>query len=260
MCLITFSYRQHPDYPLIFAANRDEHYKRPSRNAEFWDDHPNLLAGKDLKAGGTWMGITKQGTLAALTNYRDPSIQKDTPESRGHLVRDFLTNTEEAASYLQNVDKQAQNFEGFNLLAGTLNQLYYYSNQTNKIIQLDSGLYGLSNHLLDTPWPKVQGAKEKLQAMIQDDAVSEHALFNLLADDREAPEDQLPETGIPREIEKKVSPIFIKSDGYGTRASTVLLIDNKGQVTFTERNFAAGTQQVDDENRYQFSIQANQPV
>lgn len=254
MCLIVFSYQQHPKYDLIFAANRDEHYDRPTRHAQFWDDHPHILAGKDLKAGGTWMGITKQGAFSALTNFRNPAIRKPNPPSRGYLVLDYLKNNSTPASYLRTVDKKADRYMGFNLLTGTMDQLTYYSNQQNKIQLLDSGLYGLSNHFLDTPWPKVEWAKEGLEHLIREDSISEEALFELLANDREAPEEELPNTGIPPEVEKKVSPIFIKSNGYGTRCSTLLLVDKNGEVTFLERRFIAGTMDIEDENRYQFSI------
>lgn len=259
MCLIVFSYKQHPKYNLIFAANRDENYERPTRKAQFWDDYPEILAGKDLKAGGTWMGITKEGDFAAITNFRDPAIQKSNPPSRGHLVLDFLKNDSDPVSYLQEVDQKAERYMGFNLLAGTVEQLGYYSNQATNIKLLDSGLYGLSNHLLDTPWPKIKWAKNGLTQIMQDDEISEEAIFGLLADDHEAPNEELPDTGIPKDIEKKVSPIFIKSDGYGTRCSTVLLIDTEGEVTFTERRFKAGTTEVVDENRYQFTIGKYQP-
>lgn len=254
MCLIVFSYKQHSDYPLVFAANRDEKYDRPTRKAQFWEEHPDILAGKDLQAGGTWMGITKTGSIAALTNYRDPSIEKVDPPSRGHLVLDYLKQDPDPISYLKNVDQKAARYMGFNLLAGDLTRMGYYSNQQKDIRRLKPGLYGLSNHLLDTPWPKIQVAKTKLQGILQEEAISEEALFELLADDRQAADEDLPDTGIPKEIEKKVSPIFIKSEGYGTRCSTVVLIDADGQVTFTERRFKPGSLEVLEENRYQFTI------
>jgi uncharacterized protein with NRDE domain len=254
MCLIAFSYKQHPDYDFIFVANRDEEYDRPTRSAQFWDSHSNILAGKDLKAGGTWMGITKKGAFAALTNYRNPDIKKENPPSRGHLVLDYLKKDDDPANYLKKLDKKADQYKGFSILASTIDKLAYYTNWQKEIQLLDRGLYGLSNHLLDTPWPKVKRAKMGLKQIIQEDTFSEKDLFELLADDKEAPEDQLPETGIPREIEKKVSPIFIKSDKYGTRCSTILLISTNGQVTFSERRFKAGTQDIMDENRYQFTI------
>ena len=254
MCLIVFSYQQHPKYPLIFAANRDESYDRPTRSADFWDNNPDILAGKDLKAGGTWMGINKKGEFSAITNYRDPNIQKDNPPSRGQLVLDFLKNNATPYTYLNEVQSRAHRFMGFNLLAGSLDELSYYSNQQDDILVLDKGLYGLSNHLLETPWPKVRHAKQKLQEVVQNQKVTTNSLFDLLADNQEAPEEELPDTGIPKDIEKKVSPIFIQSDGYGTRCSTVLLIDQHGEVTLAERRFKSGTMDVEEENRFKFSI------
>lgn len=255
MCLITFSYKQHPDYDLIFAANRDENYSRPARPAQFWENHPDILAGKDLKAGGTWMGITKRGAFAALTNYRDPEIKKENPPSRGHLVLDYLKNDGDPVDYLKKLAQKADQYKGFSILAGTIDKLAYYTNQENNVQLLERGLYGLSNHLLDTPWPKIKRAKAQLNQIIQKDSISEDALFDLLADEREAPEDQLPDTGIPKDMEKKVSPIFIKSEGYGTRCSTILLIGRNSRVTFSERWFKPGTQQIVDENRYEFIIE-----
>lgn len=255
MCLIVFSYKQHPQYPLIFAANRDEHYERPSQAAQFWENNPNILAGKDLKAGGTWMGINKQGEFSAITNYRDPNIKKENPPSRGKLVLDFLQTDMNAQNYLSELQSHAEQYMGFNLLAGSLDQLGYYSNQQEDILFLGSGLFGLSNHLLETPWPKVRRAKNKLHRIIQDQAIAPEPLFELLADNREASDEELPDTGIPKDIEKKVSPIFIKSEGYGTRCSTVLLIDHNGKTTFAERRFKPGTMEIENENLYDFSIQ-----
>lgn len=254
MCLIAFSYQQHSKYPLIFAANRDENYERPTRAARFWDENQNILAGKDLKAGGTWMGITRQGAFSALTNYRDLDIQKEDPPSRGHLVLDYLKQNGNPKDYLQKVDQQADRYMGFSLLAGTLDQLSYYSNQQKKVRMLDAGLYGLSNHLLNTDWPKVMLAKQKLRDIVKGDQISEESLFDLLANEQKAPDNKLPSTGIPIEIERKVSPIFIKSNGYGTRCSTILLIDKSGKVTFVERRFTPGTLEIEEENRYEFLI------
>lgn len=254
MCLIAFSYKQHPNYQIIFVANRDENYSRPTRAAGFWDENPNILAGKDLKAGGTWMGINKQGAFSAITNYRDPSIEKINPSSRGYLVLDYLKENGNPESYLHQIDQKADQYMGFSLLAGTGEQLGFYSNQQRKVKMLDPGLYGLSNRLLNTPWPKVQRAKSGLHDIIESGNISLYALFDLLTDDREASENELPDTGIPREIEKKVSPIFIKGENYGTRCSTVLLIDKHGAITFAERRFKAGTLKIDEESRYELVI------
>lgn len=254
MCLLVFSYKQHPSYDLIVAANRDESYQRLTRPAQFWVDEPEILAGKDLKAGGTWMGVNKNGAFSALTNFRDPRIQKENAPSRGHLVLDYLKNPESSVKYLQRVDEKADQYSGFNLLAGNIEQLCYYSNQQKIIHRLEPGLFGLSNHLLDTPWPKVLSAKRELNQITLDENFSEEALFDLLSDEREAIEENLPDTGIPKELEKKISPIFIKSDGYGTRCSTILLIDKDGKVTFEERCFISGTHEIDEVSRFEFDL------
>ncbi|WP_142713843.1 NRDE family protein [Fodinibius sediminis] len=254
MCLIAFAYNHHPEYPLVLAANRDEHHQRPTRAARFWDNHHDILAGKDLEAGGTWMGISRTGRFSAVTNFRDPGISKAHPPSRGHLVLDYLKKTRPPGDYLSDVHQKADRYMGFNLLAGTPEKLYYYSNQQQEIRQLSSGIYGLSNHLLDKPWPKVNRSKERLEQLLKQPYFSEEALFELLYDDAQAPDSQLPDTGIPQEIEKKVSPVFIKGEDYGTRCSTLLLIDKNHQVTFRERRFKAGTQEITEENHYEFPL------
>lgn len=256
MCLIAFSYNQHPKYDLVFAANRDEFYQRPTRPAMFWEEHPGVLAGKDLKAGGTWLGINKKGEFAALTNYRDPQMQKDNAPSRGHLVLDFLTNSDNADQYLRKVDQMAGRYDGFNILTGSMEQLLYYSNHPNRIITVEPGLYGLSNHLLDTPWPKVRRAKQELSDILESrENIDAEDLFEILKIDIPADEDQLPDTGIPKELERAVSPIFIRTSKYGTRSSTVLLIENSGRVTFEERRYKSGTTDVDERNRFEFEIE-----
>ncbi len=255
MCLIVFAFKEHPEYDLIFAANRDEFYERPTRPARFWDEYPNLLAGKDLSAGGAWMGISKRGQFAALTNYRDPSIERNDPPSRGEIVIEYLTRKENSASFLKELDSQSDRYMGFNVLTGSPDAMHHYSNQERQINAVQPGVHGLSNHLLDTPWPKVENAKSDLQQLIGKDEFSE-ALFNLLLNDRPAPDKDLPDTGIARDLEKQVSPIFIKGDAYGTRSSSILLIDKAGKVTFEERRFVPGLKQVDEVSRFEFKIES----
>lgn len=255
MCLIAFAYKEHPKYDLVFAANRDEFYERPTRAAQFWDEQPDLLAGKDLKAGGTWMGITKAGRFAALTNYRDPASRKEDAPSRGHLVLDFLKASNPAQLYLRGLHPKADQFNGFNLLVGSPEKLMYYSNHTGEAQPLDPGVYGLSNDLLDTPWPKTERAKDALSDVIEQNEVDESALFELLKNDKPAPDDELPDTGIPRELERAVSPIFIKTEKYGTRCSTILLISKDGEVTFEERRYKNGSTEVKDTSRFEFELE-----
>lgn len=255
MCLIAFAYKQHPKYDLVFAANRDEFYERPTRAAQFWDEQPDLLAGKDLKAGGTWMGITKAGRFAALTNYRDPASRNEEAPSRGHLVRNYLESSNPPGVYLRRLHAQADQYNGFNLLVGSPDELMYYSNHTGEASSLDPGLYGLSNELLDAPWPKTERAKAELSDTLREDEIDISALFEFLKDDQPAPDDQLPDTGIPRELERAVSPIFIKTEQYGTRSSTILLISNDGKVTFEEHRYKNGSTEVKDTSRFEFELE-----
>lgn len=255
MCLIVFSYKHHPDYKLIFAANRDEFYDRPTRPAQFWDTSPSILAGKDCLAGGTWLGINRRGEFGALTNFRDPSIQKENPPSRGGIVINYLKQKTNSKSFLKELHKKSNRYMGFNVLLGSAKQMFHYSNQQQQISQIKPGIHGLSNYLLNTPWPKVQRAKRTLTELISTENFDEENLFTLLQDDTQAPDDKLPDTGIPDELEKQVSPIFIKTEKYGTRNSTILLIDNNGKVTFEERCYKPGTTKVKDNNRFEFTIE-----
>lgn len=259
MCLIAFSYRDHPRYDLVFAANRDEFYGRPTRSARFWDEHPHLLAGKDLEAGGTWMGITRGGRLAALTNYRDMELHESKATSRGELVLQALEADADTEELLRSVDARAERYNGFNLLAGTVCRLLYYSNREGRIRELEPGLYGLSNHLLDTPWPKVRRAKSAMAEILEADHPDSEALFELLLDRREASREELPDTGLSPEREKAVSPVFIRSEDYGTRCSTVVTVDKEGQVYFEERVYLPGGEEVESSNRYEFRLEAQPP-
>lgn len=235
MCLILFAYKIHPSCPLVLAANRDEFYERPTQSADFWPDHPQLLAGIDLQEKGTWLGVTKDGKFAAITNYRDPASWKSPAPSRGKLVRDYLTGTLNPEDYLKEISIHARDYNGFNLLVGDRENLWVYSNQGDAH-KLQPGIYGLSNHLLDTPWPKVQRGKLLLKKALSkkgDDL--EEALFEILADRHIPPDDQLPHTGVDTDWERVLSPMFITSPIYGTRSSTVLIISANRRVRFTEK-------------------------
>ena len=237
MCLILFAWKMHENFPLVLAANRDEFYERPSAPAAFWEDAPDLLAGRDLREGGTWLGITRAGRFAALTNYRDPASLKIGAPSRGRLVSDYLRCREIPEVYLRRIAPDADRFNGFNLLVGNPDDLFCFSNRGARE-RLDPGIYGLSNRLLDTPWPKIERGKTALLALLKEKkALSPDALFALLVDRTQPPDDRLPDTGVGLEWERILSPLFIESSVYGTRSSTVLLIDRRGSVTFVERVF-----------------------
>ncbi|KAB2879183.1 NRDE family protein [bacterium] len=238
MCLILLAYRAHPEYPVIIAANRDEFYERRTAHAAYWDDNPEILAGKDLQGGGTWLGVSKSGRIAMITNYREPgSFNQDAP-TRGKLVSDFLSGKKNAMNYLQQVKHGARSYNGFNLILGDDSGFYYFSNRSDKINQLPCGVFGLSNHLLDTPWPKVEKSKNKLMKSLEQTQVNENELFAILSDVTPANDAQLPDTGVGVELEKMLSPVFIKSPKYGTRCSTIILIDKKLKVSFVERTYA----------------------
>lgn len=235
MCLILFAYQHHPRYSLIVIANRDEYFSRPSAPAQYWLDHPRVLAGRDLKELGTWMGITVAGDFAALTNYRDPSKQSATALSRGHLVSDFLCNKHSPLPYLESVAKKAGQYNGFNLLVGDRQSLWYYGNRQEKIQQVMPGIHGICNHLLNTPWPKLEKGRQQLEKCLAQDDVCEDDLWNILANSQKANDDQLPVTGVGLEWERTLSSIFVEGLEYGTRSSTVLLIGYDGSVKFMER-------------------------
>lgn len=238
MCLILFSYNSHSKYKLVVAANRDELYARPTAQANFWPDHPHVLAGRDLQANGTWMGINKFGQLAMLTNYRDLTFIKPDAKSRGHLVADFLIGTKaDTKDYLLRLSQNDDQFNGYNIILGTTKTLCYHSNVIGAPREIKNGIYGLSNHLLDTPWPKVEWGKEKLRAALRKEEPDIEELFSTLYSDIKAPDHLLPDTGIGLEMERLLSSVFIKSPDYGSRCSTVLLVDNNDRWRFYERTY-----------------------
>ena len=237
MCLLVIAYRSHPDYKLIVAANRDEFYDRPAAPATFWDDAPEVLAGRDLVADGTWLGITRNARIAAIANYRDPSHHIENAPSRGLLVRDYLSNDMDPKTYLDTI-RHSGPYNGFNLVCGNLDSLYYYSNRDDVVRELSPGLYGLSNHLLNSPWPKVERSKKALAKILSSgQGFGNESILEILSDQLRPDDDDLPDTGIGLEWERILSPIFVTSDLYGTRASTVIMIDNGNHVTFVERSF-----------------------
>jgi uncharacterized protein with NRDE domain len=238
MCLILLAYEAHPDYRFVVAANRDEFFARPTVQARFWEDAPHILAGRDLKEKGTWLGVTRSGRIAALTNFRDPGTERQEAPSRGSLVSGFLRDSGSVDDYLEFLGNGGSSYNGFNLIFGDLERLCWFSNHERSHRVLEPGIHGLSNHLLDTPWPKVERGKEALGLMIAGGkAVKPEELFAVLADRTVPPDDLLPETGVGMELERLLSPIFISSANYGTRSSTVILIDRDDSVTFMERSF-----------------------
>jgi uncharacterized protein with NRDE domain len=237
MCLIVFAYKSHPKYKFIFAANRDEFYNRPTEQADYWKDYPELLAGKDLQAGGTWMGITKQGRFAAVTNFRDLKNIKEGAPSRGTLTLDFLTDNISAEEYYENIKSSLKDYNGFNLILGSFDELFYFSTHTEGIKKLEPGIYGLSNATLNTDWPKVKKSKDVLSILLNNDELHPWELLSLLNDTQKAKEEDLPDTGVGIEWEKILSPIFIQSPEYGTRCSTAVVVDMDNNVRLAEKTF-----------------------
>ncbi len=252
MCLMLFAWRAHPDYPLVFAGNRDEAYTRPSAPAAFWDDQPRLFGGRDLEKGGSWLGLTRSGRIAAVTNYRDSPPPRSAPRSRGELVGAFLQTDAEPRPYLEQVHAAGGEYGGFSLIVGDVAQLFYCANRGNGFEEITPGVHGLSNHLLDTPWPKVKKGREQVGALLgQSEADLVEGLFALLADRTVAPDAELPDTGVGLQRERELSPCFIAGERYGTRASTVLLISRDNEVLFVERTFGPrGTPLGATENRF----------
>lgn len=255
MCLILLALRKHPNYKLILAANRDEDYERPSKPPHFWKDVPHLLGGRDLVAGGTWLGITRKGRIAAVTNYRDPVSVKPNAPSRGKLVSDFLARDLDPASYLDLLRREKGLYNGFNLVLGDRKRITWCSNRSDEETSLDAGVYGLSNHLLDTPWPKVVRAKALFEQILRTGKdLSVESVFRLLKDRTVAPDDKLPRTGVPLEWERILSPIFITSPTYGTRSSSIVLIDKEDRVTFVDRTYNGSPEPV-SASEYHFVLE-----
>lgn len=253
-----FAWRAHPDYLLAFAGNRDEAYERPSTAAAFWEDAPDILGGRDLDKGGSWLGLTRAGRFAAVTNYRDATSTRDAPRSRGELVASYLRAAEAPKPYLQRVIAEGKQYRAFSLIVGNLERLFFCSNRGDGIEEIAPGVHGLSNHLLDTPWPKVRNGRERVLALLgraESDLVA--GLFDILADRTHAPDAELPDTGVGLERERELSPCFIADGRYGTRASTVLLITRRYDVFFNERSFGPhGVPQGSIEHRFQLDASA----
>jgi uncharacterized protein with NRDE domain len=237
MCLIVFALGCHPKYQLILGANRDEYFSRPTAPSAFWHDSGQILAGRDLLAGGTWLGITRDLRLAAVTYYREPVEPDHRLPSRGKLAGDYLAGKMSPEEYRATISEVGDSFGGFNLLFGNYRDLFYCSNRGKPFFKVTDGIHGLSNGLLDTPWPKLTAAKERLAGIMQSGMVEPEAIFSLLADPTTFSDPLLPDTGFGIERERHLSPIFVAGSDYGTRSSTVILADSGNNVIFQEKTF-----------------------
>ena len=245
MCLILIAYRTRADWPLVVAANRDEYHRRPSRSMRFWETAPQVLAGRDLKGGGTWMGVTRTGRFGALTNVRNPAAHRPAAPSRGDLVRGFLEGRADARTHAESLSREGHRYNGFNLILGDGSGLYYLTDgrgiaSARRCFRLGPGVYGLSNAGLDTPWPKVVRTKGAFQRILAEPAIHDGALFAILADRSRPPDTDLPDTGVGPALERFLAPPFIAGTDYGTRAASVLKIGADGRGTFEERTFPPG--------------------
>ena len=242
MCLILLAHGMIPDFPLVVAANRDEFFDRPSAAANFWPgSESSTLAGRDLQAGGSWIGVTRQGRFAGVTNIRIAEKKKQHLRSRGELVRNFLNGTSTPIQYCEAIQSHFPDFAGFNLLVGDGCSLCYANNSQNIVRVLEPGIFGLSNDLLDRDWPKVNLGKKRLADLIsQENSISTDALIDLMSDCESTADDVLPNTGLPIELERILSAIFIKhlQWNYGTRCSTALVLTRRGgTVRFCEQSY-----------------------
>lgn len=236
MCLVTFAWKAHPDYRLVLAANRDELHARPSDKAHWWSDQPGMLAGRDLQAGGTWLGVSRSGRFATVTNYRERQRHRAGQRSRGEIVTNFLSGDLDAASFADSFT--GDDYAGVSVLAADGENMSYTSNRGDQPRTLAPGIYGLGNASLDTPWSKIERTKGALESLIDEDRVNPTELLRMLADREPAPDDEIRDGDMPFELERALTAPFIVNDEYGTRCSTTVLITNEGRVDFLERRFA----------------------
>lgn len=254
MCILFLAVNQHPRYPLIIAANRDEFYARPTASSHYWPSMPNMLAGQDLEAGGTWMGVSAEGRFAALTNIRAPSPPRIESRTRGELVTQFIENGIDASQYATQLSANHNRYRGYNLLFGHWNSLQVYNNHLDRVEQVEDGYHGLSNAHFNAPWPKIEFGKAQMQHICeQSDEVDLEALFELMRNETKAPDADLPKTGIPFEKEKQLSSVFINIPDYGTRGTTIMSVDHAGNVNWCERVYNAAGEQ-ESQKCFEFKI------
>ena len=234
MCLIVVAWRVRPGMPLVVAANRDEWRDRPAEPAHWWPEE-QILAGRDLKAGGTWMGVTREGRFAAVTNFRDPADKRSTALSRGGLVTEYLLSLDTPREFARRLAARVPDYNGFNLILGDGASLVFFGSREGEARDITPGVHGLSNHLLDEPWPKVVRGRRAMESALSDEDPAP-SLFEMLSDPDGAPDVVLPNTGIGLAWERRLAAPLITGDDYGTRASTVVTFSAAGEVSFEERS------------------------
>ena len=237
MCLLFVAIDVHPDFRLIVAANRDEYYNRPTKKLQVWKQNPRIIAGTDLEKGGTWFGVTRQGRWAAVTNYMETKLL-DEYRSRGILVRDYLNSDQTPSEFIGDLAPHAALYNGFNLVVGTLTEALYFSNRERVAKPLHKGIFGLSNHLLDTPWPKVSYGKQGLENLVRQAHPDSDSLFSILNDRQCAQDGNVPEPAADIEWDRLLSSAFISGNAYGTRSSTILMIKRDNRLKLEERTYS----------------------
>lgn len=253
MCLLVFAWQAAAAQPLVLAGNRDEFHDRPAAAADWWDDG-RIVGGRDLRAGGTWLAAARDGRFAVVTNYREPMAEGRGPRSRGELVTGFLSGDAQPREWARAVARHGDDYAGFNLLLGAPDELVYLSNRGRGPEELAPGVYGLSNHLLDTPWPKLARTRMRFARLLEQGADTA-ALLDMLADREPAADAELPDTGLPPEWERLLSSPFITDPRYGTRCSTVLRLAQDHAIELTERTFNAAGEAV-DERAFEFALES----
>jgi len=251
MCLVVLAFNAHPDAPLLVAANRDEFHARPSQAAGWWADQPDILAGRDLQAGGTWLGVSRSGRFATVTNYRDAEAKSARFRSRGHLVHEFLVGKQTPVDFLDSL--QVDDYAGFNLLLSDGVSLAYGCNRGAAPQALPAGIYGLSNATLDTPWEKVERSKARLKSLIDNNDINDTSLLRLLNDRDKGPVAEVKSDRLPFAVAHAITAPFIVTPEYGTRCSTIMRAERDGRCNFLERRFDAGGQREGD-SQYSFSV------
>lgn len=266
MCLIVLALRSHAQYPFVLAANRDEYFERQSSQAEWWPNAPGILGGRDLEGGGTWMGVTTNGRLSAVTNYRERLARSPTARSRGELVSQFLCSDASCTSYAAHVATRASSYSGYSLLTATgigssACEIWIGSNRTSaSTTRVSRGIFGLSNGAPNAPWFKLVRARHGLEGALHATNLEctslAQTLLKLLSDPSMADASELPATGLEPELERKLSAIFVRMPDFGTRTSTILIVDYRGAAFFIERTF--DLENTSHERSFRFQIESDE--